>query len=167
MLILLVVERESPACSLYILYFLRWKGIHHARPLFVLLFVERDTPCVHTSYGGKGYTLQVHTACGGKGYTLLVQIAGFGNGYTLTPILLPVVRDTPCTSIMLAVEMYTIYILHVHPAGVGESRKGISTISTHCTSKLQVVESDTPCISIVYRQFLMVLFLLMMLKNNK
>jgi hypothetical protein len=77
------------------------------------------------------------------------DIAGCGNGYTLTPILLAVEMDTHCTPIQLVLVVV----------------KGIP-MPTACP-KLQVVESDTPCISIVYRRLLMVLFLLMVLKNNK
>jgi hypothetical protein len=59
---------------------------------------------------------------------------------------------TPCTSTLLVVERDT---LHVRTAGVGGGER-----DTHCKSKLQVVESDTPCMSIVHRRLLMVSFLL-------
>jgi len=66
----------------------------------ILLDVERDTLCTSI--------LLVRNR-----YTLLVNTAGSGN-------------DTPCKSILLAVEM-----------------------DTPCTSILLVVERDTPCTSIL------------------
>ncbi len=52
---------------------------------------------VHTAGGERGDTLHVHTASGGKGYVLHVHTAGCGN-----------VQYTPCTLILLAVEMHVL-----------------------------------------------------------
>jgi hypothetical protein len=86
--------------------------------------------------------------------------------------------ETPCTSILRAVEKG--YTLHVHTAAVekgytllvhiaGDGRgytlhihtigTGVGKRNTHCTSKLQVVESNTPGLHL-HRRLLMVLFLL-------
>ena len=96
-----------------------WKGIHHARlsaggrrgdtlPVY-MLYVERDTLCTSI--------LLVRNR-----YTLLVNTSGSGNDTPCKSILLAVEMDTPCTSILLVVEM-----------------------DTPCTSILLAVERDTPC----------------------
>ncbi len=58
----------------------------------------------------KGYTLHVHTAVGGKKYNLHVYMlaAEMDTHCARASLLLVVERNTPCTSILLAVEMYTL-----------------------------------------------------------
>jgi hypothetical protein len=53
------------------------------------------------------------------------------------------------------------YALHLYTAGFGSYER-----DTHCMSTLQVVKSDTPCMSIVHRLLLMVLFLLYDIKKS-
>jgi hypothetical protein len=67
---------------------------------------------------------------GEKGYihNLHVHTASDGMGYTLH---------------INTAHMVERGILHVHTAGVGGGERDI-----HCMSKLQVVESETPCMSI-------------------
>jgi hypothetical protein len=70
--------------------------------------------------------LDVHTAGGGKRHILDVHTA-VGKGYTLdvqSSILLAAKSDSPCTSILLVL---------------------VVDRDTHYTSKLQIMESDTPC----------------------
>jgi hypothetical protein len=115
---------------------------------------------VHTASGGKGYTLRVRwrwkgispsrsTAGGGKGYTLHVYIVNGGKGTPCTSILLAKETDTPRTSILLAVKRDTTCTSILLIAG-GER-------DSHCTCKLQVVESGKVMASSYY----------MMLKNHK
>jgi hypothetical protein len=82
---------------------------------------------VHTAGSGRGYTLHVHTAGGERADTL--HIHGCGKGYT--PLHVRTAGGGK------------EYTLHVHTGGVDGSERDIQ-----CTSKLQVVESDTPIMSI-------------------
>ncbi len=61
----------------------------------ILLAVERHTPC----------TLHVHIPGCENGYTLHINSVGYGKGHTLYVPTDVVERYTPCTSILLAVEM--------------------------------------------------------------
>ncbi len=97
----------------------------------------RDTLCTYC-WRWKGYTLHVHTSGGGKRYTLHIHTVGGG-------------KDTPCTSILLAVK-------RIHPAGpYCWQWKGYTFTSimlamerdTPCTSILLAVDRDTPFTSIL------------------
>ncbi len=91
----------------------------HTQHVHTILAVERPKHCTGC---GNGYTLHVHSVGWVRGHTLHVYIAVGGKVYI-----------HPARPYQAA-EMY---------AGVGGGEK-----DTQCTSKLQVVESDTPCTSI-------------------
>ncbi len=88
----------------------------------ILLDVERDTLCRSI--------LLVRNR-----YTLLVNTDGSGNDTPCKSILLAVEMDTPCTSILLALERN----------GPCTSILLVVEMDTPCTSILLAVERDTPC----------------------
>ncbi len=95
-------------------------------------------------------TLHVYTAGDWKEYALHVQTAGCRNGYTLHGILLVTERDRPCTSILLAAEMDTLFtaILLVMERDTSCTSKLLAEeMDTPFTAILLVMERDTPCTS--------------------
>jgi hypothetical protein len=71
--------------------------------------VERIHPAHPYCWRWKGYTLHIHTAGGGKDTPCTTILLAVERDTPCTSILLAVERDTPCMSILLAVE-------RIHPA---------------------------------------------------